>query len=272
MGIPYSDTVDTVGVATPLRGGSGAVVGSRVGSDIGPARRGRFPSAPIDDRFYSDSVDVRLLARGLTGDVLKRDEGERAKPTSVTDRAQLEAAVGCLLVNLVRIRASGVATLGVYRDTSADWYRFGKIKFAAMRRALDGLEACGYVETVSRGYWDRAKKEGKSTRIQATEKLIEQIEHYAIGPGDILTRERQQLVELRRPKADATIERGQSMPWPRDRNDAKKVATKNLGTINEAIGRTCIALHVPDSTLEAIQDKHARWTKASTWTSSRSDS
>src|SRR5450755_2476606 len=203
-------------------------------------------SIPIDDRFYSASLNLRLLSAWLA------DETCTASPK---ERGKVIAAVALIVVNVIRLRTCGAGVLGIPCSEKSQFFKFGRHGYAAVSQARKGLEAGGYLELAIRGYWDKTKKTGHTSRFAPTDAFIDLLAHYELGPADIATSERRMLVELRE-KDDRDVK--VQIPWPREKKHVKQAAVASLTRINVALTNTCIALHVTDQTLEAIQEKQSR--------------
>ncbi len=212
-------------------------------------------SAPLDDRFYSDSVGMRLMARAVLADIL---EWDTPGPNCVRDERKLVEAVECILVNLLRLRCSGAGELGITLHNGSKRFLKGKVKYTAMRRAVEGMRAARLIVLAKKHKNHPDKKLRRTARYAATPALLAMLAKFGLGPADVKTRERKKLVELRHLKGGSDLENGKEKHWPRKRNDVRKDARESLWRINRALADACIALHVPDSVLEEIQQQHAR--------------
>jgi hypothetical protein len=85
------------------RAGIGRYGGIGGGSGVG----GAVWSAPLDDRFYSDSPCMRLVARICITEIL---EWDTPRPNCVRDENKPLLAVELILVNLIRLRSSGAVS------------------------------------------------------------------------------------------------------------------------------------------------------------------
>jgi hypothetical protein len=234
-----------------------SVMGERAiptGMDTRPEPKEGGWSAPLDDRFYSDSLAMRLMARTVLRDIL---EWDTPGPNCVRDERKLVEAVECILVNFLRLRCSGAGELGIPLHNGSKRFRYGRVKYTAMRRAVEGMRAARLIALAKPAKNHLDPKLRRTGRYAATPPLLAMFDKYGLSPADVKTRERKKLAELRSPKA-GDLERGKEKHWPRGRNDVRKDARENLWKINRALADACIALHVPDSVLEEIQRQHAR--------------
>jgi hypothetical protein len=199
---------------------------------------------------------MRLMARTVLQDIL---EWDTLGPNCVRDERKLVEAVECILANFLRLRCSGAGELGIPLHNGSKRFRKGKIKYTAMRRAVEGMRAALLIVRTKQHKNSPIEKRRRTARYAAGAPLLAMFDKHGLSPGDVKTRERKKLVELRNaPKAGQELGKGKLKHWPRERNNIRKDARENLWKINRALADACIALHVPDSVLEDIQLQHAR--------------
>ena len=174
-------------------------------------------SAAFDDRYYSDVTSVHALTLQLAKDVESALYTRRMPGRS---RRRLERTIECLLVNLLRLRVSDPGRYLAVKLGRTDYRQSLVVTYRSMRQALKGLEQCGYVRLFIGKQSSIKGVPGLVTRVEALPRLLDEFARCVLGPVDIQSRERQQLVELRPSKQERRrLEREGKpvlpLPWPR---------------------------------------------------------
>ena len=211
-------------------------------------------SAAFDDRYYSDATSVHALTLQLAKDVESALYTRRMPGRS---RRRLERTIECLLVNLLRLRVSDPGRYLAVKLGRTDYRQSLVVTYRSMRQALKGLEQCGYVRLFIGKQSSIKGVPGLVTRVEALPRLLDEFARCVLGPVDIQSRERQQLVELRPSKQERRrLEREGKpvlpLPWPKEHRHAKALMEANLRTINGALRSQFVALYVKDSEFAEI--------------------
>jgi hypothetical protein len=248
-------------------------------------------ASPVNDRLYSPSGAVRAIAIKIVDEI--NADPTRKRRMRGTAYAKTLHYVTCLIVNFLILRLTAPdRRLAISQDHYE--YDGGEFPYALCRGAVDYLAGFGYLHH-ARGYYDRAKGEGRVTQFWPTDRfaqLLDTLDHTAIA-----IRERKPLVEIRQSKsttkakrlacpacvdlkAQATANRKLPdslrkhqlsehcnkhreltpvLPWPKKLANHRKRRVSNLrNIINPALAKHFQAVRVPDKVLQQALSSNAR--------------
>jgi hypothetical protein len=236
---------------------------------------------PLHWEIAVGAPELKRMIRDLSDEIVESSVYKRAP----ADPRGITSAVELLVVNLLRLKYT---TRGwrLAIELGKTGYSGRRISYAHRKKAIDGLCAVGILKNVGEGYWNSDAGSGHVTRFGTLERFNQLCADYGILPSMIRFRERKPLVELRQRKVKTKAAKRNGakkkdagkankarkrklakpvvLPWPQSASAERRRMVENLRTINEALQKALIVLHVPDRTLDRIQDELSRKGKGQT--------
>jgi hypothetical protein len=219
---------------------------------------GAVRSCPLDLQLYADDSQVLRAAQALTDEI----EANQYRKLKYTVHGAVRRFVTCLLCNAFDAWTIDPTCLLAIRLGCHDYDDVPDFNGWAVRLAVQGLEALGYLRKVGGGYWDHIRECGVVTRFAATDSLIAVFKDW--GLSVVLVTERTPLIEIRPSgKARKAAKRQgkklpDRLPWPATDRLAKDKRQRNLRTINDALSRQFQGLEVSNDDLRRALGKKKR--------------
>jgi hypothetical protein len=212
------------------------------------------PSYPLDRFLWLESKPLDELVNQLASEITTVRIG-RKRPVDAEEK--LHFFIKLLLLNLLMLHKLPRKTLlampkGAGAYTTKDRYNQPLLSYATMKEAYDRMIELGYILETDKGFWDKDKKKGKVTRIDATPQLLERFD--TLFP--------QQVVFFTRYPNEETITQKDNKKREIEYKDTpySNAARENLKVINACLSRHWYDLelsnHQFDELSAAMLSKH----------------
>lgn len=207
-------------------------------------------SRPFDVHRWSDYPELTVCLSQLVCE-LESIEG-RARQRGNDDSKRFRDAVRCLVLDLYVAWKTDpdllvAIQLGNSHYTKTTRYRALFLRWSSFKAAYDLLLQAGYIDVVLAGFNDPRTGVGRTTRIKATEKLIELLTNVRLTIPRIWTRA--QGVE------SIILRDGDKRPVEYDDDDATREMRTALESVNAHLQRQWIDLRITDRELERLHSR-----------------
>lgn len=209
----------------------------------------RIPSRPFDFFLWLDNEKLDAYAEALATQIDDASPDRKARP--IDTQAKFIFSIKLIVLNLLAAEKSTLRTLqaiplrndeGFNANTR---YRQKRVSYRSFIPAYEGLVTLNLVNVATKGHYDKNKKRGKNTRIEATHRLKEQLNH--LFPQEVVYFTRhpeEENIRLRDTKKTKLMEY--------EDTDYTIAARNNLEVINTCLNRHWYDLRLSNEEFNAM--------------------